>query len=475
MKHVALLLAGLLMASPVLAVDTPPLPSAPRPVTYPTPVERTLANGLRVIVVPRRNVPLIAAALLIKSGSEADPTERSGLAELTAELLTQGTATRTAQEIAQSTDALGANLDAGAGWDASQVSVSATTPKFSSALDLFADVVLHPAFSPAEIARTQTRKLSDLQLAYSQPSSLARLVAARVLFGDAPYGHPSDGTPTSLQSITQPDLVNFHRTYFRPDNAILIIGGDITPDAAFQEAQRIFGDWQAPNTPLPTHVPASAAPGKPRVVVVDLPDAGRTAIVVGRIAIPRSDPNYYAAVVANNILSGYSGRLNTEVRIKRGLSYSAGTQVDARREAGPFYAMTLVDNKKAAEGATVVLDTVTGFAKQPVESAELVSRKAVATGGFARSLESIGGLVGRVGYLSLYEIPLSEINAYIPKAEAITPVQVQQFAAANLSKDLSVILVGNAKLFLADLRKSYPQVEVISASKLDLGQPGLKK
>ncbi len=474
MKYLALMLAGMLIASPALAVETPPLPSAPRPVTYPTPVERTLANGLRVIVVSRRNVPLVAAALLIKSGSEADPTDRSGLAELTAELLTQGTATRTAQQIALSTDALGANLDASAGWDASQVSVSATTPKFSSALDLFADVVLHPAFSSAEIARLQTRKLSDLQLAYSQPPSLARLVAARVLYGDAPYGHPGDGTPTSLQAITQPDLVNFHRTYFRPDNAILIIGGDITPDGAFQEAQRIFGDWQAPNTPLPTRVSASAALGKPRVVVVDLPDAGRTAIVVGRIAISRSDPNYYAAVVANNILSGYSGRLNTEVRIKRGLSYGAGTQVDARREAGPFYATTLVDNKKAAEGTTVVLNTVTGFANQPVDSAELVSRKAVATGGFARSLESIGGLVGRVGYLSLYGIPLSEINAYIPKVEAITPAQVQQFAAANLSKDLSVILVGNAKLFLEDLRKSYPQVEVVSASQLNLGSAALK-
>lgn len=474
MKHVALMLAGLLIASPVLAVETPPLPSAPRPVTYPTPTERTLANGLRVIVVSRRNVPLVAAALLIKSGSEADPTERSGLAELATELLTQGTATRTAEQIAQSTDALGASLDAGAGWDASQVSVSATSPKFSRALDLFADVVLHPAFSPTEIARTLTRKLSDLQVAYSQPPTLARLVAARVLYGDAPYGHPGDGTPTSLQAIKQTDLADFHRTYFRPDNGILIIGGDITPDAAFQEAQRIFGDWQAPSTPLPPRVPASATPSKPRVVVVDLPDAGRTAIVVGRIAIPRSDPNYYAAVVANNILSGFSGRLNTEVRIKRGLSYSAGTQVDARREAGPFYATTLVDNKKAAEGATVVLDTVTGFAKQPVESAELVSRKAVATGGFARSLETIGGLVGRVGYLSLYEIPLSEINAYIPKVEAITPAQVQKFAEANLSKDLSVVLVGNAKLFLDDLRKSYPQVEVISASKLDLDRAALK-
>jgi zinc protease len=435
-------------------------------------VERTLANGLRVIVVRRASVPLVAAQLVVRSGSETDPATQPGVASFVADLLTQGTTAQGAGELAREIDALGAQIEADANWDATLVAVNATTPKFARAFELFGEVVRQPAFATAELERLRTRRLSELQLSYSDPSSLAQLVAARVLYGDAPYGHPRSGTPQSVSAIRREALVEFHRTHYRPDNAILILGGDIDPERGFAEAERVFGSWQAPATVLPT-VSLTGKPPKARVVVVDRPDAGRAAIVVGRPTIARTSDDYFPGVIANAVLTGYSGRLNSEVRIKRGLSYGARTALNPRRGPGPFLASTLVDNARAAEGTTVVLSTVRGLAAAVVPASELVPRKAVVTGGFSRSLETIGGLVGQVGALALYDLPLDRINAFIPDAQAVTPAQIRDFASTHLNNGLSVVVVGNAKLFVGDLRKAFAQVEVIPFDRLDLSQATL--
>ncbi|MBC8122309.1 MAG: insulinase family protein [Gemmatimonadaceae bacterium] len=463
-----LVLAG----GPVTWGAFPPPPAVPRPVTYPAAVEKTLANGLRVVAIERRNVPLITAQLVIRSGGEVDPPDKPGLAALTAGLLAQGTTGRTALQIAQATDTLGAELGAQADWDGSVVSVNATTPKFGPAFEVFAEVVRRPAFAEMEIARTKTRTLSALQLTYNDPSALAELVAARVLYGGEAYGHPLTGTPGSVRSVTRGDLVAFYEEYYRPDNAILIIGGDIAPEAVYAAAERAFGDWSNPAAPVRPGQTVSAADGQARVVVVDRPSAGRAALVVGRVGIARSSPDFFAGLVTNAILTGFSGRLNKEVRIKRGLSYGASTQLDARRTPGPFLATTLVDNARVAEGASVVLGTITGVGKEPIDDPELRTRKAALTGSFARELQTIDGLVARVGALALYNIPLTELNFYIQDVEAVKPVEVQRFATTQLGPS-SLIIVGNARLFLADLRKRFWKVEVVPFEQLDLGRADL--
>ncbi|AGY60014.1 M16 family metallopeptidase [Gloeobacter kilaueensis] len=472
-KFWSVLLLALAIMPPAVALETPPPPGPPPTVTYPTPVERTLTNGLRVIAIQRTGVPLISAQLIVKSGSEADPAALPGVASLTADVLTQGTATRSATEIAQATDALGAQLTADAGFDSSRVRVNATAPRFAAAFEIFADVVRRPVFAPEEVERARTQALSSLQLTYSNPSSLAPLVAERAVYGDAPYGHPADGTPKSVSTIARAQLQQFHQTYYRPDNAVLLIGGDIAPEAAFALAERVFGDWQKPATALPAPQASPVTAPTARVVVIDQPEAGRTAIVVSRIGIERADPSYFAGIVSNAVLSGYSGRLNSEVRIKRGLSYGASASLEARREPGPFTAGTLVDHTRAAEGAQVMLATIASLAAQPVGAGELKPRKAVVTGGFARSLETIDGLVAQVGRLALYGLPLEDINRYIPSTEAVSPEQIQQFATAHLKDNLSLVLVGNAKLFLPQLQKQFPALEVIPFAKLDLGQANL--
>src|SRR5690242_17352979 len=231
---------------------TPPPPAPPHSVTIPKPVEQTLPNGLRVIVIERRETPLVSAQLLIKNGGEVDPPELAGLADMTANLLTKGTQTRDATKIAQDVESLGASLDSGARWDSSFATVSGMSSKIPQAMEILADVVRHPTFKSEEVERLRQQYLDNVTLALGDPGTIARFVAARVVFGDSPYGHPVSGTSESLPRITAADIVKMHSRFYRPDNAILVIGGDIGAKDGFGLANRYFGDWQKPTTPLPT-------------------------------------------------------------------------------------------------------------------------------------------------------------------------------------------------------------------------------
>ena len=464
------------MTQPIATLEKPPSPGAPHRAELPSPVERTLANGMRVIAFPQRSapkayaVPLIAAQLLVRGGASAESESEAGLASLTTTLLTQGTTSKSAVEIAQAVDGLGARLDAASGYDAAVVSLTALTHVFANAFALFDEIIRQPSFPQAEVERVRAKAIGDLALSYSSPSALARYVAQRVAFGAAPYGHPVAGTAETLASLDRDRIVAFHARYFRPDNATLIVGGDCAPEDAFALAERQFGNWRAPETPLPVAADVGAPAPQARVVIVDKPDAGRTAVVVGRVAIARRAPSYAAGIVATAVLSGYSGRLNQEVRVKRGLSYGAGAQLIARREPGMFLSSTLVDHTKVEEALKVILDTLAGLAAAPPEAAELVTRKATISGGFSRSIETIDGITGVLGELALYDVPLTELGNYLPEIEAVDPGMVQRFAADTFA-DQFVVLVGDARAFGAAIEAAYSNVTTIPFAQLDLGQP----
>jgi len=309
---------------------TPPPPAPPRSGAFPKPVEETLPNGLRVIVIERRETPLVSAQLLIKNGGEVDPNELAGLADMTANLLTKGTQTRDATKIAQEVESLGASLDSGARWDSSFATVSGMSSKMPQAMEILADVVRHPTFKSEEVERLRQQYLDNMTLALGDPGTIARMVAARVVFGDSPYGHPISGTTEGLTRISAADIAKMHSRYYRPDNAILVIGGDISAKDGVALATKYFGDWQKPSTPMPSLSAAMEGAGSKagRVVVIDKPDAGQAAVFLARTGINRKDPDYFRGIVSNSVLSGYSGRLNQEIRIKRGLSYGAGSQLD---------------------------------------------------------------------------------------------------------------------------------------------------
>lgn len=456
---------------------TPPPPSAPRSVEFPKPAEQTLPNGLRVIVVERSNMPLVSAQLMIKNGGEVDPKELSGLADLTANLLTKGTQSQDATQIAEAIEALGGSLETNARWDASLASVGVTSSKIDEAMKILADIVRRPVFKADEIERLRQQYLDNLTVGLGQPGTVARYVAGRVFFGDAPYGHPLGGTPESLARITRDDIVKLHSTYYRPDNAILVIGGDIKAKDAFDLAKKNFGDWQKPQTPLPAPSTASSASAKGgRVLVIDKPDAGQAAVYLARIGINRKDPDYFRGIVTNSVLSGYSGRLNQEIRIKRGLSYGAGSSLDTRRDVGPFAASAQTKNESGAEVADLLIGEINRLSSSPPADPELTPRKAVLIGNFSRNLETVSGLVTQVSSLALYGLPLDEINHYIQNVQTINTADVQKFAGLRLdAKGANIIIVGNAKQFLPALTKSFPNVEVIPVAELDLNSASLRK
>ena len=456
---------------------TPPPPAPPRSGTFPKPVEQTLPNGLRVIVIERKESPLIAAQLLIKNGGEVDPPELAGLADMTANLLTKGTQSRDATQIAQQIESLGGSLDSGARWDASLATVGVMSSKIPQAMEILADVVRRPTFKSEEVERLRQQYLDNVTLALGDPGSIARFVAARVVFGDSPYGHPVSGTAESLTRITAADITKMHSRHYRPDNAILVIGGDINAKDGIALATKYFGDWQKPTTPVPTNEAAVNTTLKTgRVVVIDKPDAGQAAVYLARTGINRKDTDYFRGIVTNSVLSGYSGRLNQEIRIKRGLSYGAGSVLDTRRDVGPFVASAQTKNESGAVVADLLLGEIGRLSSSPPADVELTPRKAVLIGGFSRNLETVNGLVGQVGSLALYGLSLDEINRYINNVQSVTTADIQKFAGTRLdAKTSNIIIVGNAKAFLPELQKKYPNVEVIPVSELDLNTALLRK
>lgn len=457
---------------------TPPPPAAPRSLTIPTPVETMFANGLRVIAIQRSNTPLITAQLVIKNGAEVDPPALAGLAHLTASLLTLGTRTRNATQIAEAIDALGGTLSSGASWDSAAASVEVMSSKINPAMQILGDIARNPTFNDDEIERLRQQYVDFLNVQLGEPGSIASFAAARILFGDAPYGHPLGGTPDSLKRIRRSDILKLHSMFYRPDNGILIIGGDIGSDEAFSLAEKYFGDWRKPVTRLNArgqHTATRVPGNKRRILVIDKPDAGQAAVVVTRAGINRRDADFFRGIVTNSVLDGYSGRLNQEIRIKRGLSYGAGSALDVRRDVGPFIASAQTRNDAAAQVAALLLTEVNRLGTAQVPEAELVPRKAALIGNFARELEQVNGLVSDLSFLALLDLSLEETNRFVNNVQAVTAADIRQFAAERLnSNQASIVIVGNAKEFLPELQKQFHGVEVIPIKQLDLNNASLR-
>ncbi len=455
--------------------QAPPPIGAPIGAVLPGPAEMTLPNGLRVIVAHSSDLPLITANLTIKSGGDVDPSGLAGAADLTASLVTEGTKTRSAPEIAQQVEALGAALNAGSGWESSSVTLSSLSDKIAPGMAIMADVAENPVFAPDDLERVRKQDLDGLSVSYHQPGALAGMMTAPVVFAGTAFGHASDGTPGSIAKISRADVMGLHHTYWRPDNAILVLTGDLTPQQGFALARQAFGTWAKPASPPPAQ-PQAHPKAPPRAVAVDLSGSGQAAVVMVRTAITRSDPRYYQALVANAVLGGgYSARLNEEIRIKRGLSYGAGSRLSPRLTLGSFSAQAQTKNESAGQVVDLLRSVTSGLATTPPTADELTARKSSLVGEYGRDLATSGGLAGIIGNLAVYGIDLNEIKVYTDKVNAVTPAQVAGIAHDVFDPALaSFIVVGDAKVFLAPLKTSLPGVEIIPVDKLDLDNPSLR-
>jgi zinc protease len=452
----------------------PGIAEAVAPVTPPV-ADFRLDNGLRVLVVEKDGLPLVSARLSFDAGQANEAAGKAGVAAMTAALLTQGTTTRTAPQIATEIELLGATIGAGSGADFSNVFANAPANVFPQALALMADLVRNPTFAEEELDRQRTQTIDGLRIALTAPGPIAAAAAARVVYGDAQYGSPASGTLTTIPAITREDVAIFHGQHYRPMDATLVFSGDINEAEARALAQSAFGDWTSASAVGAAHNPAGPTL-PPRIVVIDQPGAGQAAVTVALRGVSRTDADYFPLILGNTLLGGsFTSRLNQEIRIKRGLSYGTRSSLGIRRDEGLFTASAQTRNDAAAEVADLILAEVMRLSTTRPSASELSTRQAILTGAFGSSLETVDGLGGLVAGLALYDLPMSELADYVGKVEAIDGPAVEAAFARHLPVDrASLVIVGDAAQFIDALRAKHPNVEVIPLSALNLDRAALQ-
>jgi zinc protease len=451
-----------------------PSPGAPIAAKVPQATEKTLANGLRVIVANRPGLPLLAADLRIAGGGSLDPSDRAGLASMTADLATRGTTTRSATEISRQVESLGASLGAGALADSSDVTVTTRSDKAKDLFTILADVTINPAFQQEELGRAKQETLDGLTVSLRQPGSVGRYAMTRRLFGDGPYGKTP--SPKSIAAMKREDAASFHQTWWRPDNAILVITGDVTPDAGFALAEEAFGGWKKPDTALPALPGAGKGGVSTAPLVIDIPKIGQAAVLMGRVGPSRTSADYFPTLLATDVLGGgYSARLNEEIRIKRGLSYGASSGLASRKQGAPIIASAQTRNDAVPQVVDLMAAELGRLGTQTIPEAELTNRKAVLVGSFGRSVETTGGLAAQLSALAQFGLPLDKLQSYAADITAVTPEQATAAAKAHFDPAAaSIVVVGDASVFSAKLKAKYPKLERIGIDQLNLDSATLK-
>lgn len=459
-------------AKPVTVM--PPL-GPPHPLHLPAVVERTLPNGLRIVLLEDHAQPALWLHLALPAGSIRDPRNRVGLAHMTAALLTKGTTTRTETQIADTVDGLGATLGAGADADYLTISASGLSSYRDTLFDMLADITLRPTFPTVEIDRYRTLVLNSLTQSLADGGVLADIAFDRRLYGAHPYGDLSNGTPVSLPEITQQDLATFHKTYFTPNVATLFIAGDITIEQATAKATSAFGEWErrsVPSLPLPPKMLPSVA--EPQITLIDRPGSAQTQIRIGTVISGASDPKRYIASVASTILGAGNdnGRLTREVRVKRGLTYDIHSLFDRQAQAGAFEISTFTKTESTAEVLRLALAEAAKLAQDPPTANEVLEGKTLMNGEFALSVATTPGLLARLQGATLYGNGPSDLTLRSERIQAVTAPQVSE-ALRNLNlRGAQVVLVGDAKAIEKAVRP-LGKVVVIPADSIDLLSPTL--
>ena len=456
--------------------ERPPLPLEARDIDFPPYEMRTLDNGLRVVAVAHHEQPIVSLRLLVGAGAVKAPAGQAGIADMASQLLTQGTTTRTATEIADEIDSIGGALSAGSGPDLTFISGLVMIDSFDFGLELLSDVARNPAFAPEEIVRQKEQALSALQVNANDPDYLASIVWDRLVYGFHPYGLPNTGTRESLLAVTADDLRTFHAQYFVPNNAILAVVGDVTSAEAFAAVERVFGGW-AP-APLPEAVATLPPPPARRLVVVDMPGAVQTEVRVGHLGIPRNHEDFTAFDLTAKILGGEGGnRLHRVLRTQRGLTYGASAEAEAQKEAGDLLAETDTRTETTGEVLRLMVEEIARIRNTTVGTRELSDAQAYLAGNFPLTVETPNQIATQVLSNTFYELPIEEIETFRERVQAVTQDDVARVARAHLQPErLSIVLVGDAAGFVGQLAGvGFEDFEVIPFAELDLMSATLRR
>lgn len=439
-------LATVISAAPPLAAQVPdrsrpPELGPPPALTLPAISRHALSNGLQVLLLEKHQVPLVQINLVVKAGSAMDPDGKPGLASMTAAMLDEGAGKRSALELADAVDLLGAEVSVSAEQHLTTVALHTPAARLDSALALLADVALRPAFPAEELERQRRERLTALAQQHDEPRAVAQVLFARAVYGGGhPYGRRIFGTEQAVRAFTVDDLRRFHATYFRPNNAALIVVGDVTPERILPKLEAAFGRWEA--APVPTARWLEAAQVRRReVLLVNKPGAAQSEVIIGRVGVPRTTPDYYALVVMNTVLGGsFTSRLNQNLREQKGYTYGASSGFLFDRLAGPFSARAAVQTAVTDKALVEFMKELTQI-RDGVSGEELERAQNFLALRFPERFQAVGSIARQLSELVAHDLPLDYYNEYLRRILAVTAADVQRVARQHVDPERMVIVV----------------------------------
>ncbi len=437
----------------------PPAPLAPRSLNIPVPVETTLANGLRVVVVETNRLPLVSYRLSLRSGDAHDPEEISGLSDLLTHMLVEGTESFTSRSLAEEVARLGATLTAGASSDYTTVAASTLSAYGEEVLRLLAEVTLRPTFPEDELELAKQNAHQNLIAQRAQASFLATETTARVIFGNHPY-HSVSPTHASIEATTREALSQFHKSHYIANNAVFVIVGDVRADQIFKRIEELFGGWQQGE--LQKEKFASLPARDARVAyIIDRPGSAQTNIVIANQGITRKHPDYFNALVMNTILGATaSARLFMNLREEKGYTYGAYSTLDARRLAGSFRATAEVRTPVTGASLHEFFYELGRIREDFVSDEELSNAKSYLTGVFPLRLETQEGLVDQLVQIEMHNLDKDYLQQYAERVRAVTRDDVRRVAQSLITPErAALVMVGDAGEIKEQVKPFAEQIE----------------
>lgn len=405
-----------------------------------------LPNGLTVLHAENHNLPLVMVTLIVRAGQIHEPGEKAGLASLTAHLLSEGTKSRSSQDISEALDFIGASLGVSASTDYTILTLSIIKKDIQKGFDIFSDVLLYPSFPPHEIARVKELIKGSLQHQEEAPSFLADRAFRKEVFGVHPYGRILEGSVETIDRITRNDITQFYSEYFLPNNAILSVAGDLTPEELEDILRKYLSGWKETDVPpVGTETPIP----KPEKTVIKIEkDLTQATLVLGNVGIRREDPDYYAVSVMNYIFGGggFSSRLMQSIRDEKGLAYDVRSIFSARKDSGYYQISLQTKNESAKVALEEVIAQIQRIMAEPVSDEELSEAKSFLTGSFMRRLDTNRKIADFFAAAEFYSLGLDFRKRYPDYINAVTKEDVLRVARKYLSADRYVlVVVGNQK------------------------------
>ena len=427
-----------------------------------------LKNGMTVLLMEQREVPIISFNFIVKAGSVADPAGKEGLASLTAGLLRKGTKTRSADQISSELDFIGGVLQAGASPDYTNGFAEFVKKDINRGLELLADTMLNPTFPQDEITKMLNQRIDEIKAAKDQAQAVIGNYFSSYLYGNHPYGRPADGDEKSLAAITRDDVQKFYQTYYTSPNVILAVVGDFNLSEMERMLTEKFGAWSSRPAPA-VSVPEPAPFQGKKLLLVDKPDSTQTFYQIGNVGITRTNPDRVYIQVINTLFGGrFTSMLNTELRIKTGLTYGARSTFTQRKARGPFAISTYTRNATTEQAIDMTLDVLKRLHEKGISEEELKSAKSYLKGQFPPSIETSDQLAALIAQLEFYGLDETDINNYYAKVDSMTMADAGRVIKQYFPLDnLVFVLIGKADEIQTLAKKYAPKLDTKTIS-----QPG---